>query len=85
MDLRTYIEESEEAWMWIYGNDETEAVNMDHVVSMRLQGGPDSVMVVVTTVTEEEIVLQYCDSGGEARDVMKAILASANARGNIER
>lgn len=81
MDLRHYVEDSKEAWMWIYCGEDTTAVNMDHVVFIRLKGGANDVAVVATMETDDDIVLKVCNSGGEARDWLNKLLASANARG----
>lgn len=69
--------------MWVYSTDntgDTEVVNMAHVVSVRLVGGVDGVMVVATDINGEEVTLKECNSGGEARDWLKHLIAGVNDR-----
>lgn len=69
--------------MWIYSTDstgDTEAVNMNHVVSIRLVGGVDGVLVVATDINGDVITIKECNSGGEARDWLKHLMAGINDR-----
>lgn len=66
--------------MWIYTENDTAAVNMDHVVFIRLKGGDTGVGIMATVVTDDDLLLKVCDSGGEARDWLTALLVALNAR-----
>lgn len=66
--------------MWINTQDGTTAVNMNHVAFIQLKGGDEDVAIRATMVTDQNIVLHVCTSGGEARDWLKDLLAMHNAR-----
>lgn len=90
MDFREYVESNEEAWMWVYSVSDTTAVNMDHVVMISIKSDAEEVLVLATTITDEDIVLHSAPSGGAARDFIRSLLVAMNNRkvptnyGNLE-
>jgi len=66
--------------MWIYSESDTTAINMDHVVLLRLKGDSDEVLVLATTLTEDDVILRSFPSGGAARDYIKDLMIGLNNR-----
>lgn len=79
MDLRVYLED-EVVWMWIYGQEETEAVNMEHAITIELQDVEGRALVIANMINEEEILLKSCDSMSDARDWLKHQMVAMNDR-----
>ena len=81
MDLREYVEDSKEAWMWIYADEENAGVNMRQVVHLtcRTNESSTAVQVIATTTTDEVIILRTFGSGGSARDWLKGLLVALNS------
>lgn len=64
--------------MWILADQEgeIEAVNLDHVVSLRLQGSDaeSGTVVIAGTINDEEVALKTCLTMSDARDWVKNLV-----------
>lgn len=75
------MEDSKEAWMWVYSNIENTGLNMNEVVYLQIKVNKEAneVHVVAATTNDEEVVINTFDSGGEARDYLITLMNAMNA------